>query len=217
MWGIPFIRRCFVSRISGGRLGRWPRIYSNSKFCGVTLKRGRRREVGPHEEFVLTRRTQDAASPKNEKSPVLATIQGTLALIAAAKRMRRLYGSRGGSARQDGSVAADADLSSEDEDDHAARFAYRKATREKDFAKTEDNEGGQGKSKRENGGPSPNGGDRYAPNCLSPGNRGKLLTPSTPVRSKPSLSPYFFIAMESPMGAQNDGLPVKRGGKRHCE
>ena len=160
MWGIPFIRRCFVSRISGGRLGRWPRIYSNSKFSGVTLKRGRRREVGPHEEFVLTRRTQDAASPKNEKSPVLATIQGTLALIAAAKRMRRLYGSRGGSARQDGSVAADADLSSEDEDDHAARFAYRKATREKDFAKKEDNEGGQGKSKGENGGPSPNGGDR---------------------------------------------------------
>ena len=43
---------------------------------------------GPPEEFVPTRWTQVAASPKNENSPVLVTIQGTLALTAAAKRMR---------------------------------------------------------------------------------------------------------------------------------
>lgn len=59
-------------------------------------------------------------------TPILASTQGTLAVVAMAKRTRRLFGARRSAARLDVLVATDVDLSSEGEGDHAARPGYCK-------------------------------------------------------------------------------------------
>lgn len=70
---------------------------------------------------------RNASVPKNEKSLVLARAQVTLASPAAAKRLRRLFESRGNSARQDVLIAAGVAVLSDKESEHAAWIAYCKA------------------------------------------------------------------------------------------
>ena len=59
---------------------------------------------------------RDAALSENEKSLALASIRSTVAFPEVASQMRRLFGPRGGAARQDVLVAADLDAASEEED-----------------------------------------------------------------------------------------------------
>ena len=111
------------------------------------------------EESAAAQCMRNAALSGNEKSLVSARIQGALALAAAAKQMRRLFGYRGSAARQDVLVAADADVSSWDENEHAAWLAHRKAkndgrkdfARKEDFARNEENAGKKGKKGRSDG------------------------------------------------------------------
>ena len=71
-------------------------------------------------EFVSILRMQNASLGGTDAEQVSASIRGALAFAAAAKQMRRLFGSCGSAARQDVSVPADVDMSSEDENEHAA-------------------------------------------------------------------------------------------------
>ena len=83
-------------------------------------------ESGFPEEFVCILRMQNAPSPKNGKS-VLASVRGPMMFPAAARQMRRLFGSCGRAARQDVRAVVDVDRYSEGESKHRARLAYRKA------------------------------------------------------------------------------------------
>ena len=49
------------------------------------------------------------------KSPVLASVQGDLGISAVARQMRRLFGQRGGFARQDVLATTDAGANSNNE------------------------------------------------------------------------------------------------------
>ena len=77
-------------------------------------------------------RMRNAALPRAEKSSILAGAQGNVGFPAVAEQLRRLFGPRGGAAHQDVFVAADIDLSSEEETDFDAWAAYRKAKSEKE-------------------------------------------------------------------------------------
>ena len=72
------------------------------------------------EEFVSILCMRNASLSKNEQSLALASIQGALALTAAAEQMRHHFESCGSAARRDVLVAAAADASSAEESDHAA-------------------------------------------------------------------------------------------------
>ena len=71
--------------------------------------------------FVASLCAQNASPSKSEKSLELASFLGNVNLSRVAGQTRRLFGSCGGAARQDFLVAADEDLSSEVESDHATR------------------------------------------------------------------------------------------------
>ena len=73
---------------------------------------------------------QNAALSKSGKSLKLARLHSTLALPVVANQIRRLFGPRGTAARQDVKLAADLDTVSEEEE-YAARVAYRKTKKEK--------------------------------------------------------------------------------------
>ena len=90
---------------------------------------------------------RNAALSKNEKSLVSARIQGTSAFTAEARQMRRLFGSCGSAASQDVLFAADVDLSSENESNHAAWLARRKATKSRNFASRGRSDGKTGGNK----------------------------------------------------------------------
>ena len=61
----------------------------------------------------------------------MASFQGTSAFAAVAKQMRRQFGSVGSAARHDVQIAAAADLFSDEESEHAAWLAHRKAEKKK--------------------------------------------------------------------------------------
>ena len=81
---------------------------------------------------------QNASFTESEKSLVLAGIQGKIKFSASAKEMRRLFGSRGGAARQSVLVAAETDSSSKEGRERAAWSANRKAKKKKEFARRVD-------------------------------------------------------------------------------
>ena len=75
---------------------------------------------GSPEAFVPVLCMQNASSKKSEKSLVPASIQRNANFPTVAKQMRRFSGSRGGAVRRDVLAAADTDVASEEESDHAA-------------------------------------------------------------------------------------------------
>ena len=79
---------------------------------------------------------------------------------AAAKQMSRLFGSCGSEASQDVLVAADVDLSSEDEREHAAWAAYREAKKKGNLATTEERGSKKGESTGKSDGQLLNGFNR---------------------------------------------------------
>ena len=66
-------------------------------------------EGGFHEEFVSILCMHNASLFGNGKALVLASVHGTLAFAAAAKHLRRLFGSRRDAARGDVLIATDLD------------------------------------------------------------------------------------------------------------
>ena len=57
---------------------------------------------------------------KSEKTLALASFRGNMHFAVAPKQVRRLRGTRGGAVRPSFSVAADAEVHSEEESDYAA-------------------------------------------------------------------------------------------------
>ena len=90
---------------------------------------------------------QNASFAESEKSLVLAGIQGKIKFSASAEQMQRLFGARGGAARQNVLVAAETDSSLKEGGDRAAWSAYRKAKKKKEFARRLDGNAKKGKSK----------------------------------------------------------------------
>ena len=70
---------------------------------------------------------QNAALSRQDMSLVLASAQKRLDFMDVAATMRRLCGSRGGAARQDFLIAADAGDARKREDGNAACVACKKA------------------------------------------------------------------------------------------
>ena len=83
---------------------------------------------------------QGAALSRSEKSRALESAQENLGLMAAAGQMRRQFGPCGGDARQDVLVAADVDVSSDDDADFGAWEAHRKAKKRSEKEKKEEGE-----------------------------------------------------------------------------
>merc|ERR1711951_48541 len=71
-----------------------------------------------------------ASLSQRDKSLVLASIQGRLTFKGVAAQMRRLFGS-GGLEQMDVMTAADEPRSSDDDSEHSAWLAYRKARKQK--------------------------------------------------------------------------------------
>ena len=67
---------------------------------------------------------QNTSFTESEKSLVLAGIQGKIKFSASAEQMQRLFGARGGAARQNVLVAAETDSSLKEGGDRAAWSAY---------------------------------------------------------------------------------------------
>ena len=104
----------------------------------------------------------DAASPKNEKSFYSATIHRASAFAAMVTQIRRLLGSCVSATRQDVLVSADADLSSRDENEHAAWLAYSMAKKKKDFTTKAGSDGTTGEKNGNSDSPAPDGFNRHA-------------------------------------------------------
>ena len=166
---------------------------------------------------------QNASLPKDEKSLASASIKGNSNFAAAATQMRQPSGSWGGANRQDVFVAADANVSSEDENEPAARLVYRRVRKNENFAAKKESEEGKCKNKGTCCGQPSNGSNRragernrcfacnseyhFAPSRPCRGNRRKGSTPSW---KKPPRPPFSSIAVGSPTSAQEDGFPRKR-------
>ena len=84
------------------------------------------------EAFVSVLVAQNVSSPEAEKPLVLASIRAKM--TGCVDRMRRLRGSRGGAARQDVLLAADADLAAGEESDHAAWLVRRNKKRKRNLS-----------------------------------------------------------------------------------
>ena len=84
-------------------------------------------EGGLPGKFAPISHMRNAALPKNGEPLVSASIPGTLAFAATAKQVRRLLGYCGSAASKDALVAADADLSSENENGCATWLARHEA------------------------------------------------------------------------------------------
>ena len=86
--------------------------------------------TGAPEAFASVLRMQGASLAMSEGYPVLASNQRDVNFPTAAYQMRRLFGPRGGAAREDVCVAADMNWPSGTESDRASRLAHRKAKKE---------------------------------------------------------------------------------------
>ena len=73
---------------------------------------------------------QNAAVSRSDKSLVLASVHVNVGLPAVAKQTRRLFGSRGGAARQDALVTANIDVSSAEKTDFEALASHRLAKKQ---------------------------------------------------------------------------------------
>ena len=78
--------------------------------------------------FVSVLRKTDAALSKHEKIMVLASLRNALAFPQVSAQMRRLFGPRGYTSRQDVLAAQGMDTASEEED-FECWLAFRKAKR----------------------------------------------------------------------------------------
>ena len=178
------------------------------------------------EEFVLILLRKNLVLPKYENSLVSTSCQEALASTAAAKQMRRIFGSPGSAARDGVLEAAEADLPSGDERDLAAWLAGRGEKKIKNLARKEESDGKTGRIEGKSDGRALNGfkrrtGERnwcftcnsesnFAPNCPSQGTLGEGSAPPTPFWNKPPRPPCCSIAMESPISLRNDGFPEKK-------
>ena len=79
-----------------------------------------------------------AALQWQERSLELASVQGGLDFLDVANTVRRVFGQRGGSAREDVSLAADADSPSKSGKYNEARVAYRKAKKQSGMKRKEE-------------------------------------------------------------------------------
>ena len=156
-------------------------------------------EGGFPEGFVSILFAHNASLPENGKSSVLASIRSTLAFAAAARQMRRLFGSCGSAARQDVLIAAGADLFSGEESEHAAWLARRKAKKGKGEAKGGDTyrtsdgrilNGFNLRTQERNRCFTCNSEFHFASQCSRKVDRGEGSTPSTQECTMPSRPPY---------------------------
>ena len=99
--------------------------------------------------FISALCMQNASFTKSEESPVFDGTQGSVNYTTAARQMRRLFGSRGGAARQGILVAAATDVSSE-------------TKKSKEFVRREDGHAKKGENKGNGNGQSLNGFNRRA-------------------------------------------------------
>ena len=162
---------------------------------------------------------QNASLPKNEESLAAASLQGKSAFAAAARQMRRLFGSCGNAAHQDVLIAADMGVLSDQETDHAAWLARRKAKKGRDKAQNEEEEGGEAENvgKRDARIASGNSEYHFARQRPQEGSRRKGSSQSYQVGMNPSRPSYSSIAMDSPICVRHDGYRGKRDQKGNCE